>query len=354
MNIHKNARLTPQGRLLLVERITQQGWSVGQAARAAGLPTRQAYRWCARYRSGGMAALHDRISAPRHCPHRTPLVRVAQIERLRRQERLTGPAIARQLGMPASTVGKVLRRIGLGRLAALEPKPPVVRYERQRPGELIHIDVKKLGRIEGVGHRITGDRHHRPVAGWEYLHVCIDDASRLAYSEMLPDERKESAVPFLERALDWFAGLGVSVERVMTDNGPAYRSRLWRHTCARRGLRHIRTRPYTPRTNGKAERFIQTGLREWAYAQAYASSQRRQDALALWLTHYNTVRLHTALANQPPITRLSQTQFLGSTAATVPPSRPGSANDRSGGPERSSRPQHRRLLGYPDKPRSAT
>lgn len=335
MNIHKNARLTPQGRLLLVERITQRGWSVAQAAQAAGLSTRQAYRWCARYRSGGMAALDDRSSAPRHCPRRTPLLRIADIERLRRQ-RLTGPAIARQLAMPASTVGKVLRRIGLGRLAALEPKPPVVRYERQRPGELIHIDVKKLGRIEGIGHRITGDRHHRPGAGWEYLHVCIDDASRLAYSEMLPDERKESAVPFLERALDWFAGLGVGVERVMTDNGPAYRSQLWRRTCARRRLRHIRTRPYTPRTNGKAERFIQTGLREWAYAQAYSSSQRRQDALAPWLAHYNTARSHTALANRPPITRLGQTQFLGSTAWAVPPSRPSSPTDRSSGPGQGS------------------
>jgi transposase InsO family protein len=335
MNIHKNARLTPQGRLLLVERITEQGWTVAQAAQAAGLSTRQAYRWCARYRTGGMAALRDRSSAPRRCPHQTPAARTTTIEQLRRR-RLTGPAIARQLGMPASTVGKVLRRIGLGRLSELEPKPPVVRYQRQRPGELIHIDVKKLGRIEGIGHRITGDRRHRPGAGWEYLHVCIDDASRLAYSEMLPDERKESAVRFLERALDWFAGLGISVERVMTDNGSAYRSRLWRRACATRGLRHIRTRPYTPRTNGKAERFIQTGLREWAYAQAYTSSQRRQRALVDWLGHYNTVRPHTALANQPPAARLRQHPFLGSTAAAVPSSRPGSPTDRSGGPGQGS------------------
>jgi transposase InsO family protein len=335
MNIHKNARLTPQGRLLLVERITEHGWSVGQAAQAAGLSTRQAYRWCARYRSGGVMALADRSSAPRCCPHRTPVAQVLTIEQLRRQH-LSGPAIARQLGMPASTVGKVLRRIGLGRLSALDPKPPVVRYQREQPGELIHIDVKKLGRIEGIGHRITGERHHRPVAGWEYLHVCIDDASRLAYSEMLPDERKESAVPFLERALDWFADLGVNVERVMTDNGSAYRSHLWRRACVSRGLRHIRTRPYTPRTNGKAERFIQTGLREWAYARAYSSSEGRQQALADWLGHYNTVRPRTALANQPPAVRLGQNPFLGSTAGAVPSSRPGSPTDRSGGPGQGS------------------
>jgi len=183
MNIHKNARLTPQGRYLLVERITQRGWSVAQAAQAAGLSTRQAYRWCARYRTGNTAALQDRSSAPRRCPRQTSAAQTTAIEQLRRQ-RLTGPAIARHLGMPVSTVGTVLRRRGLGRLSALEPKPPVVRYQRQRPGELIHIDVKKLGRIEGIGHRITGDRRHRPVVGWEYLHVCIDDASRLAYSEV--------------------------------------------------------------------------------------------------------------------------------------------------------------------------
>ena len=336
MNIHKNARLTPQGRLLLVERVTEHGWNIAQAAQAVGLSTRQAYRWRVRYRSGGVTALADRSSAPRHSPHRTPPTRVAEIKRLREEQRLTGPAIARQLGMPVSTVGKVLRRIGLGRLSALEPKPPVVRYQRDRPGELIHIDVKKLGRIEGIGHRITSDRRHRPSAGWEYLHVCIDDASRLAYSEMLPNERKESAVPFLERALDWFAGLGVAVERVMTDNGSAYRSHLWRRACARRGLRHIGTRPYTPRTNGKAERFIQTGLREWAYARAYTSSQRRQQALADWLGHYNTVRPHTALANQPPVARLGQNQFLGSTESPVPSSRPGSPTDRNGGPGQGS------------------
>ena len=332
MNVHKNARLTPQGRLLLVERITQQGWTVAQAAQAGGLSTRRAYHWLARYRCGGAAALADRSSAPQRCRNRTSSERIAEIEDRRRQ-RLSGPAIARQLGMPVSTVGKVLRRLGLGKLAALEPKPPVVRYQRERPGELIHIDVKKLGRIEAVGHRITGDPRDRTRgAGWEYVHVCIDDASRLAYSEVLPDERKDSAVPFLDRARAWFAGHGVTVERVMTDNGSAYRSHRWREACRTFGLRHLRTKPYTPRTNGKAERFIQTSLREWAYAQAYTSSQMRQHALADWLDHYNIVRPHTALDNRPPATRLGPKPFLGSTEGTVPSSRPGLSDDRGGGP----------------------
>ena len=209
---------------------------------------------------------------------------MAEIERRRRQ-RLSGPAIARQLAMPVSTVGGILRRLGLGKLAALEPRPPVVRYQRERPGELIHIDTKKLGRIAAVGHRITGDRRDsKRGAGWEAVHVCIDDASRLAYSEVLPDERKTSAVPFLERAVGWFARQGITVERVMTDNGSAYRSHHWRHACGGLALRHLRTRPYTPRTNGKAERFIQTSLREWAYARPFATSHERTAALSLGST----------------------------------------------------------------------
>jgi transposase InsO family protein len=335
MNVHKNARLTPQGRLLLIERTTRYGWSVAEAARAAGLSVRQSYRWRARYRTGGAGALCDRSSTPQRCRCQTPEQRIIEIERLRRQ-RLSGPAIAARLGMPASTVGKVLRRLGLGRLSALDAKPPAVRYERERAGELIHIDVKKLGRIEAVGHRITGDRRDsRRGAGWEYVHVCIDDASRLAYSEILPDEKKERAVAFLERALAWLAGFGVSVERVMTDNGPAYRSGLWRQACQAHALRHIRTKPYTPRTNGKAERFIQTSLREWAYAQPYGSSQQRTAALAPWLQHYNTVRPHAGLAQCSPVTRL-RSQLLGSTEGTVASSRPGSPNDRRDGPGQGS------------------
>ncbi len=289
MNMHKNARLTPQGRLLLVQRVTDQGWPVAAAASAAGLSQRQAYRWLARYRAGGTAALMDRSSAPRRCPHEVPAARVAAIEHWRHQ-RLSGPASARQLDMRVSTVGARLRRLGLGRLAALEPRPPVVRYQRERPGELLHIDTKKLGRIEAIGHRITGAalraahrgrpwepaarRDTRRGAGWEAVHVCIDDASRLAYSEVLPDERKTSAVSFLERAVAWFAGQGVTFERVMTDNGSAYRHHHWRHVCSGLALRHIRTRPCSPRTNGKAERFIQTSLREWARACPRAGASR--------------------------------------------------------------------------------
>jgi transposase InsO family protein len=331
MNMHKNARLTPQGRLLLVQRVTAQGWTVPSAAGAAGLSERQAYRWLARYRAGGTAALFDRSSAPRRCPHKVPAVRLAAIEGWRRQ-RLSGPAIARQLGLPASTVGGILRRLGLGKLAALEPRPPVVRDQREQPGELLHIDTKKLGRIAAVGHRITGDRRdRRRGAGWEAVHVCIDDASRLASSEVLSDERKTSAVPFLERAVAWFARHGVTVERVMTDNGSAYRSRDWRDACGGLARRHLRTRPYTPRTNGKAERFIQTSLREWAYARPFATSHERTAALRPWLDHYNTARPHAALAHQPPATRLRPPAFLGSTAGTVPPSRPAITHDRSAG-----------------------
>jgi transposase InsO family protein len=307
MNVHKNARLTPQGRLLMVRRI-EQGWKVADAASAVGLSARRAYEWLKRYRAGGEIALHDRSSTPARYRAPAPSERDDEIERLRRQ-RLTGDRIARQLGLPRSTVGAVLRRLGLGRLKALDPPVPVVRYQRARPGELLHLDTKKLGRIDGVGHRITGRRrgavnHHHGI-GWEALHVCIDDASRLAYTELLPDEKKESAVAFLGRALDWFARHGISVEHVMTDNGSAYRSHDFRAACAKAGLKHIRTRPYTPRTNGKAERFIQTSLREWAYARAYHSSDERGQAMQPWITDYNHTRPHSALGGKPPASRLN-------------------------------------------------
>jgi transposase InsO family protein len=307
MNIHKNARMTVHGRALLVRRVTAEGWRVADAANAAGVSSRTAYKWLGRYRSGGLAALHDRTSIPGRCPHRLAGDMVAAIERLRRQ-RMSGPAIARDLGLARSTVGAVLRRLGLGRLSAIEPKPPVIRYERQRPGELIHIDIKKLGRIDGVGHRIGG-RHtgmlHSRGLGWEHLHVAVDDASRLAYTELLPDERKQSACAFLARALAFFKAHGVNVERVMTDNGPAYLSHDFRRQIAAAGLRHVRTRPYTPRTNGKAERFIQTSLREWAYARPYQSSTERGQAMQSWIDAYNTQRPHSALANQTPWLRLN-------------------------------------------------
>src|SRR5512132_3566585 len=227
-----------------------------------------------KWRSADEGKSYNRSSAPAHPPHRLPPERVAEIERLRRQ-RMSSPAIARQLGIPISTVTSVLRRLGLNRLKALEPPQPILRYERERPGELLHLDTKKLGRIGGLGHRITGRRtgviNRHPGIGWEYLHVCVDDASRLAYTEILADERKESAVAFLGRALVWFARHGVSVERVMTDNGNCYRSHLFRQACNDAGIRHLRTKPYTPRTNGKAERFIQTVLRECAYARPFHS-----------------------------------------------------------------------------------
>ena len=307
MNVHKNARLTPQGRLLMVRRV-EQGWKMADAALAAGLSERRAYEWLKRYRAGGEIALHDRSSTPARYRDPAPNPRDAEIERLRRQ-RLTGNRIARQLGLPRSTVGAVLRRLGLGQLKALDPPPAVVRYERERPGELLHLDTKKLGRIEGVGHRITGrqpgavNRHHG--IGWEALHVAIDDASRLAYTELLPDEKKESAIAFLNRALAWFARHGVNVERVMTDNGSAYRSHDFRNHLAKAGIRHIRTRPYTPRTNGKAERFIQTSLREWAYARAYQSSAERGQAMHPWIASYNHIRPHSALGGKAPASRLN-------------------------------------------------
>jgi transposase InsO family protein len=307
MNIHKNARLTPQGRLLMVLRIEDEGWKVADAARAAGLSERRAYEWLARYRAGGEIALHDKSSTPARYRDPAPSARDAEIERLRR-ERMTGDRIARRLGLPRSTVGAVLRRLGLGRLKALDPPAPVVRYQRERPGELLHMDTKKLGRIAGVGHRITG-QHSGMVKnrgiGWEVLHVCIDDASRLAYTELLPDEKKESAIAFLDRALAWFARLGVAAESVMTDNGSAYRSHAFRGRLKEVGIRHIRTRPYTPKTNGKAERFIQTSLREWAYARAYQSSAERGQAMHPWIADYNHTRPHSALGGRPPLEKLN-------------------------------------------------
>lgn len=305
MNIHKNARMTVHGRALLVSRILDAGWRVAVAAEAAGVSERAAYKWLARYRAGGAAALNDRKPTPGSCPDRTPAAQIAAIEELRRQ-RMSGPAIGRRLGMPRSTVGAILRRLGLGRLSALDAKPAPVRYERERPGELIHIDTKKLGRIDGVGHRIHGDRTRRARnIGWEHLHVAVDDASRLAYTELLPDEKKESACAFLTRALAFFKAHGVSVERVMSDNGSAYRSHLFKSRIAEASLKHIRTRPYTPRTNGKAERFIQTSLREWAYANAYHSSAARENAMQPWITAYNHSRPHSALGGLPPVSRLN-------------------------------------------------
>lgn len=304
MNVHKNARLTPQGRLLMVERVRLHGWSRAEAAAAAGVSLTCLRTWLERYDAGDRA-LEDRSSAPRSGSHRLTAAQVAIIERLRR-ERRTGPQIAAATGIARSTVGAVLRRLGLGRLSALDPKPPVVRYERAMPGEILHLDTKKLGRIVRPSHRVTGNRRDSVAgAGWEHLHVAVDDASRLAYTEVLPDEKKETATGFLIRALRWFERHGVTVARVMTDNGSAYRSKLFRQTCAAAEAKHIRTRPYTPRTNGKAERFIQTSLREWAYARSYQNSAQRTQAMAPWIDAYNLTRPHAGIRGLSPWQQLN-------------------------------------------------
>ncbi len=306
MNMHKNARLTPSGRALLAGRV-QSGWTVKAAALAGGVSLRTAYRWLGRCRREPSEDFKDRSSAPRRCPRRISPQRLAEIERLRRQ-RMSGVAIARQLDMPRSTVGAILRRLGLGKLSALQPREPVIRYERERPGELLHLDIKSLGRIDGVGHRITGDRagqSRKRGIGWDHLHVAIDDASRLAYTEVLPGLTGEDAAGFLDRALAWYARLGVKVERVMTDNGSAYVSRRFAQTLTAAGVRHVRTRPFRPRTNGKAERFIQTSLREWAYARPYVSSDQRAAAIGPWTDAYNLVRPHAGIGDLSPWQRLN-------------------------------------------------
>jgi len=305
MNVHKNARLTPSGRVLLVERI-EQGWPVGAAAQASGVSERSAYRWLERYRSGDHQ-LNDRSSAPHTCPHQLTAEQIAAIEQLRR-ERQTGPAIARALGMARSTVSLVLRRLGLNRLDRLEPKPPVIRYERERPGEMIHLDIKKLGKINGIGHRFAPrgpGMHANKGHGWDFLHVAIDDASRLAYTEILGSEGQADTTAFLERSMSWFSRLGIGIERVMTDNGSAYRSKLFAAALKEADARHIRTRPYTPRTNGKAERFIQSCLREWAYATPFISSVERSHAAAHWTNTYNLIRPHTGIGGITPWLRVN-------------------------------------------------
>jgi transposase InsO family protein len=278
-------------------------------ATAFGVDVKTVRKWVARYLGEGPEGLKDRSSRPHRLRKPTPKEIVEKVEVLRRQ-RWTGKQIAAELSISPATVSRTLRRLGLNRIAALEPAEPVRRYERNHPGELIHIDIKKLGRFERVGHRITGSPQQGKSrgAGWEFVHVCIDDASRLAFSQILPDEKKESAVAFLKAAVAYYKSLGVTVARVMTDNGSCYRSAAFRQACRDLGLRHIRTRPYTPKTNGKAERFIQTALREWAYAQAYPNSDRRAEELPIWLHRYNWHRPHGSLQSKPPISRLALTR----------------------------------------------
>jgi transposase InsO family protein len=310
MNIHKNARLTPHSRGELVRRVVMEHQSPMSVATDMGVSTRTVHKWVARYRAEGEAGLADRSSRPHRLRQPTPEATVEQIELLRRQ-RWTGKRIAMTVGASKATFSRVLRRLGISHIKDLEPPEPVRRYQREHPGELIHIDIKKLGRFHQVGHRITGDRTGQSRlrargegTGWEFVHVCIDDASRIAFSQILPNEKQESAVAFLHAAVAYYASLGVTVTRVMTDNGSCYRSRNFRAACQALGLRHIRTRPYTPKTNGKAERFIQTSLREWAYAQAYQTSEHRKAKLPQWLHQYNWHRPHGSLQSQTPISQL--------------------------------------------------
>jgi transposase InsO family protein len=305
MNLHRNARTTPVSRAELVRRVLSDGQRPKAVATAFGVDVKTVNKWVARFVAEGPAGLADRSSRPSRLREPTPPETVERIIALRRP-RFIGRQIAEQTKVSPATVSRILRAAKLSRAKDLEPAPPVIRYQRDNPGELIHIDIKKLGRFEAVGHRMTDDRTVRSRhVGWEFVHVCIDDASRVAFSQILPDERKESAVAFLRAAVAYYASLGVKVARVMTDNGSAYRSKAFRKACADLGLKHIFTRPYTPKTNGKAERFIQTALREWAYAQAYPSSDRRALELPAWLHRYNWHRPHGGIKSNTPISRLA-------------------------------------------------
>jgi transposase InsO family protein len=321
MNLHANAALSWTGRRRLCELVVDEGCTVVAAAAAAGVSVRCARKWIGRYRADGLQGLSDRSSAPRRVANRTAPERVAVIVQLRRL-RFTAAEIAETLGMALSTVSGILTRIGLGKLGRLGLEQPV-RYERSRPGELVHIDVKKLGRIVGgAGKRIGGQGHSpynpeytdaagrvRNTVGWEFVHIAVDDYSRLAYAEVLGDERASTAAGFLRRATAFFARYGVVVERILTDNGSCYRGAIHALSCRRLGIKHLRTRPYRPQTNGKAERFIRTLLNGWAYGAIYGSSHERTHALDGWLWHYNHRRRHSALGHQPPVSR---TNLLGS------------------------------------------
>jgi transposase InsO family protein len=304
MNLHGNARLCPASRELLCRRVREDAWTVAEAAFAAGVSERTAYRWLARFDAG--EPMTDRSSRPGSCPNRTPVKVEIVIERLRRA-RMTSSAIAAALGMAVSTVGAVLARLGLNRLSKLEPPEPPNRYARRHAGELVHVDIKTLGRFHRPGKRALGQGPGRRSAGagWEAVHVAVDDATRLAYVEVLPDQAAPTAIGFLRRMVAWFAEHGITVKEVMTDNGSAYRSHDWAKACTDLRVRHLRTRPYRPRTNGKAERFIQTLLREWAYGRLWQSSQARRRGLASWLRYYNTKRPHGSLGHKPPYTALA-------------------------------------------------
>ena len=310
MDTHKNACLTPKGREAMVRSVVDDGLRTAAAACQFNTTPKTVRKWVDRFRALGLDGLRDRSSRPLSSPSQTALATCEAAEVLRRQ-RHTQQYIAETLGVSPATVSRILRARGLSLLSALEPQQARPRYERATPGEIVHIDIKKLGRFDRIGHRITGDRtgqsNSRGV-GWEYAHVAIDDHSRVATAAILPDEKKESAVAFLKAALAYYESLGVAVSRIMTDNGSCYRSKAFAQACQQLGLKHIRTRPYTPQTNGKAERFIQTALREWAYACAFQTSDQRRNQLPHWLHRYNWHRPHASLAKKTPISRLGLTR----------------------------------------------
>jgi transposase InsO family protein len=306
MNVHKNARTTPRSRAMLVARVIEEQWPVSAVALAFGISERTVYKWLARYRAEGVAGLQDRCSVARRRPHALGPAWLALI-RLLRHAKLVAEEIAARLPIARSTVSGALTRLGLARLRYLNPPPPVQRYEWERPGELVHMDTKKLGRIERPSHRVTGNRRDAVRgAGWEYVHVAIDDCSRFTYVEILPDEKRYTATAFWLRALREFRRRGIQVQRVLTDNGSAYRSRPFRKACRWLGISTQRTRPYRPQTNGKAERVIQTLLRKWAYARPYATSGHRRAALTTWLRHYNEEKPHASLHRNTPISQLAR------------------------------------------------
>lgn len=314
MDVHKNARLTPKGREAMVQAVVDKGLSKSEAARLFQTTAKTVAKWVRRFKAEGVAGLQDRSSRPHSSPNQTPSSVCDTIEALRR-DRCTQDAIARSVGCSRSTVSRILKRLGLSLLSALEPKQARPRYERATPGEIIHIDIKKLGRFNRKGHRITGSRkghsngkYKDKAPGWEYVHVAVDDNSRVSFSEIKESERKEAAVEHLIAAVAYYRCLGVIVERVMTDNGSCYKSKLWARTCRELGIKHLRTKPYTPQTNGKAERFIQTALREWAYATAFENSEQRKADLPRWQHRYNWHRPHASLGKQTPISRLGLTE----------------------------------------------
>lgn len=305
MNLHKNAKTCPKSRALMVSRVLEERRSVAVVAVEFGVSRGTVYKWIRWYGEGGESGLRDGSSKPRVLPHRLGQDWVDRIKQMRTEYRMTALRIANQLKLSRSTVAAVLQREGLSPLNQLEPMEPVRRYEHDGPGEMIHMDIKKLGRFWRAGHRATGNRRvDSKGAGWEFVHVCVDDYTRVAYVEVLPDERKETAIAFLDRAVTWFTRFGIRIRRLLTDNGSCYRAKLFRQRCQELGIRKKYTRPYRPQTNGKAERFIQTLLREWAYGRIYASSNERKRVLPTYLNHYNYHREHGGIKYQPPASRI--------------------------------------------------